>query len=43
MDKDLASRYDAITETFIEIDTDRDNYIVKEEMYNHLNRYNKTP
>ena len=31
-----------ITEMFTEIDTNRDNFIVKDELYNHLNRYIKS-
>ena len=41
LDEESAKRDDVVRELFNEIDTDRDNFISRDEMYNHLNRYKK--
>ena len=41
LEAEMATRNDLITEMFTEIDTQGDNYIAKDALYNHLNRYIK--
>ena len=41
MDEASASRDDVVRDLFKEINTDGDNFISKDEMYNHINRYQR--